>query len=157
MQQISFHSELLLEYLVHQSRIRNKFCQYCLFVTRQLEDQPTLFTVQFSRSWFQGMRCANVRVSSTLKIFALAGASTLSTYTCSLGVPSMGLEGVTLLSPCLGGIFLFSLGCCCLFFWRVEAWNPPRKHPFPLPFSNLISPKEVISIRCIIVSLTTLL
>ena len=65
MQLNCLHSKLLLEYLAHQSRIRNKFCRNCLLVTRQLENQST-FEQQFAalfRSWFQRMRCTSVRVS----------------------------------------------------------------------------------------------
>ena len=101
------------------------FCQSGLFGTRQLKDQPTLFTVCSSLSfWFTRVRCANVRVSSPLKVFAQAGASTLSTHTCSQGAPSVGLEGPDLLSPCLGGICSFGLGCCCLFFLACEGLTP---------------------------------
>ena len=78
---ICFHIKLLMEYLLQQSCIWNKFCHNCLFVTRQVEDRPTLFTVcnslslslslSLSRSWFRRMRCANVRVSALLRLFHL--------------------------------------------------------------------------------------
>ena len=77
-----------------------------------------------SRSWFTRVRCASVRVSSPLKVFAQAGAFTLSTHTCSRGAPSVGLEGPDLLSSCLGGICSFGLGCCCLFFLACGSLAP---------------------------------
>ena len=78
---------------------------------------PSLqLSLSLSCSWFRSMHCANVRVSSPLKVFALAGASTMPTHSCSPSAPSVGLEGQALLSPCLREICPFSLGFCGLFF-----------------------------------------
>ena len=69
-----------------------------------------------SRSCSKLMRYANIRASSAIKAFALAGTSILSTYSYSPGAPFKGLVGLVLFCLCLGRIRPFGLGCCCLLF-----------------------------------------